>query len=523
MGDTATVTRRALAGLSPFELKDWLLAQARLVARRDGTPVLDAGRGNPDWLAPAAREAFFLLGEFACLRAELGTVLSPDPGGEDLATFLAGRAHGPGGRLLRDGLAWAQAGPVGERFLVELVRGVLGAAYPDPPAILPGVGAVCRAYLAALYGWPEDVARDVRLLATEGASAGVSCLFPALFVNGLLRRGDHVAVVAPVFTPYLEILRSPRYGFRIVPLQLDPGRAGQLPPREVDRLADAAIRALVVVNPGNPVATSLDSDTVEHIASIVETVRKDLLIVSDDVYGPLAPGYASLSGRLPAQTIGVFSFSKFFGATGWRLGLISLAAGHVADRALATLPAARRAALARRYRPLAADPGSLDFFRRLTAETRDPAFHHTSGLSTPQQVQMALFALGSLLDAGDRWGADLRGRLAARRAALWSGLALPAPPVPGHTGYYELLDLATLAAHWGVEPVAVARLRRGGAMDAVCRLAAAHGVVVLPGAGFGAPVSTVRVALANLDADGLVQVGQAIRAVIAGARGGVSP
>jgi hypothetical protein len=35
MGDTATVTRRALAGLSPFELKDWLLAQARLVTGGD--------------------------------------------------------------------------------------------------------------------------------------------------------------------------------------------------------------------------------------------------------------------------------------------------------------------------------------------------------------------------------------------------------------------------------------------------------------------------------------------------------
>lgn len=523
MGDTATATRRALAALSPFELKDWLLAQARLACARDGMPVLDAGRGNPDWLALAAREAFFVLGEFACAWAHRGSVRASGTGQERLAAFLAGRAHGPGVRLLRDGLAWAHTRPGGEGFLLELVRGLLGGAYPDPPAILPGVGSVCRAYLAALYGWPENVARDVRLLATEGASAGVSCLFPALFVNGLLRRGDHVAVVAPVFTPYLEILRSPRYGFRIVPLQLDPGRAGQLPPQEVDRLADPAIRALVVVNPGNPVATSLDAATVERIAAVVDTARKDLLIVSDDVYGPLAPGYASLSGRLPAQTIGVFSFSKFFGATGWRLGLVSLAAGHVADRVLATLPAARRAALARRYRPLAADPGSLDFFQRLTAETRDPAFHHTSGLSTPQQVQMALFALGSLLDAGDRWGADLRGRLAARRAALWSGLALPAPPVPGHTGYYELLDLAALAAHWGVAPAGVRRLRRRGAMDAVCRLAAGHGVVILPGAGFGAPVSTVRVALANLDAEGLVRVGRAIRAVITGPRGGGGP
>jgi aspartate 4-decarboxylase len=57
----------ALHRLSPFELKDELIRLARDdshgKARTD--QMLNAGRGNPNWVATTPREAYLLLGQFA--------------------------------------------------------------------------------------------------------------------------------------------------------------------------------------------------------------------------------------------------------------------------------------------------------------------------------------------------------------------------------------------------------------------------------------------------------------------------
>ena len=54
--------------LSPFEIKDELMRLAQ--ADSSGRAYLNAGRGNPNWIATRAREAFFLLGQFALTEAK---------------------------------------------------------------------------------------------------------------------------------------------------------------------------------------------------------------------------------------------------------------------------------------------------------------------------------------------------------------------------------------------------------------------------------------------------------------------
>lgn len=49
--------------LSPFEIKDELFRLAQV--DKAGKTYLNAGRGNPNWIATRGREAFFLLGQFA--------------------------------------------------------------------------------------------------------------------------------------------------------------------------------------------------------------------------------------------------------------------------------------------------------------------------------------------------------------------------------------------------------------------------------------------------------------------------
>ncbi len=64
--------------LSPFEIKDELIKLAKDTSRRTQSAFLNAGRGNPNWVATTPRDAFFLLGQFAM--TESRRVMSHRPG-----------------------------------------------------------------------------------------------------------------------------------------------------------------------------------------------------------------------------------------------------------------------------------------------------------------------------------------------------------------------------------------------------------------------------------------------------------
>ena len=60
-----TRVEKSLSALSPFELKNELIKLAEAKARHSTATYLNAGRGNPNWVATAPREAFFMLGQWA--------------------------------------------------------------------------------------------------------------------------------------------------------------------------------------------------------------------------------------------------------------------------------------------------------------------------------------------------------------------------------------------------------------------------------------------------------------------------
>src|SRR6476659_6419480 len=51
--------------LGPFEIKDFVQKVASKSAVEASLSFLNAGRGNPNWIATEPREGFFLLGQFA--------------------------------------------------------------------------------------------------------------------------------------------------------------------------------------------------------------------------------------------------------------------------------------------------------------------------------------------------------------------------------------------------------------------------------------------------------------------------
>ncbi|WP_143046091.1 aminotransferase class I/II-fold pyridoxal phosphate-dependent enzyme, partial [Acinetobacter baumannii] len=153
-----------------------------------------------------------------------------------------------------------------------------------------------------------------------------------------------------------------------------------------------SIKAFFLVNPSNPPSVKMSDEGLAILADIVKK-RPDLIILTDDVYGTFADNFKSLFAICPDNTILVYSFSKYFGATGWRLGVIALSNNNVLDKQIANLSKKEKKELEDRYSSLTTDPASIKFIDRLVADSRNVALNHTAGLSTPQQVQMVLFAL----------------------------------------------------------------------------------------------------------------------------------
>ncbi|OUJ05189.1 bifunctional aspartate transaminase/aspartate 4-decarboxylase [Acetobacter malorum] len=505
--------------LSPFELKDQLI---KLASGRAQRAMLDAGRGNPNFLATLPRQGFFQLGLFATAESELSfSYMAEGVGGfprkdgieARFNAFVADHKAEPGVAFLRRALSYVrdQLGLSAEGFLQEMTAGILGCDYPTPPRMLRYSEQVVRHYLLREMagGTMPDATTD--LFALEGGTAAISYIFASLRENGLIRPGDKAAIGMPVFTPYVEIPELRDYQLDEVPIYAAPEAGWQYPDSELDKLLDPAIKVFLVVNPSNPPSVKMNDAGLARIADIVKTKRPDLIIVTDDVYGTFADNFRSIYSVCPQNTVLVYSFSKYFGSTGWRLGVVATHTQNVLDRALAALPEEEKEALDKRYASLTPDVRGLKFIDRLVADSRTVALNHTAGLSTPQQVQMVLFALFALMDGREAYKTALKNLLHRREIALYRDLGVPAPNDPGCTHYYTLIDLANVATHLYGTRFARWLITRVDYQTILFRIADETGVVLLPGDGFAVRRPSARASLANLNEYQYAAIGGALR------------
>jgi aspartate 4-decarboxylase len=216
---------------------------------------------------------------------------------------------------------------------------------------------------------------------------------------------------------------------------------------------------------------------------------------------------------IPHNTIGVYSYSKYFGCTGWRLGLIALHQDNLIDEMIAKLPAKQRDALRKRYSPITLEPDKLKFIDRIVADSRDVALNHTAGLSLPQQVQMTLFSLFQLMDDDLSYQKACIKIVLDRARATIDGLGIDLTPGPLFSGYYGLIDLEFWLRKYVDEDVLKFIKENHHPLDVVYRLAADHAIVLLNGSGFAAPDWSVRISFANLEDDVYDDIGRAVRAV----------
>lgn len=512
-----------LSQLSPFELKDALIELASSVENR---LMLNAGRGNPNFLATVPRHGFLQLSHFALRESERSFAYMPEGVGgfprrqgiEDrFEIFVRENSHHKGVKFLAGAISYVrdQLGLDGGDFLYEMCEAALGCNYPVPDRMLKLTEIVVGAYLRQEMIGKYPFVGEFDVFATEGGTAAMTYIFNTLRENHLLAPGDSIAIGMPIFTPYIEIPELNDYRLKEINIEADPKLGWQYPDSEIDKLKDPAVKAFFLVNPSNPPSARINQRTLERIAGIVKE-RPDLIILTDDVYGTFADDFVSLFAIAPQNTILVYSFSKFFGATGWRLGAIATHRDNVLDRLISKRTEAQLKGLDERYSSITTTPRELKFIDRLVADSRTVALNHTAGLSTPQQAQMALFSLFCLMDVHGSYKAAMKRLIRAREAALYRELGVAPEHNPDDVGYYTLLDLEYLGTKAFGQDFVDWLMKTVQPTTLLFELAKESGVVLLPGGGFGTQSPAGRVSLANLNEADYVKIGRAARKLIEG-------
>ncbi|MDU6427675.1 MAG: aspartate 4-decarboxylase [Clostridium perfringens] len=511
--------------ISPFEFKNKLIDLAK--DKKSAHILLDAGRGNPNWTASTPRDAFFTFGHFAVSETKR-TFESCDLAGiphkegiyNRFLKFIEENKNFPAIELLEKIINYGikEKGFNPDGFLYELCDAIIGDNYPYPDRMLPHIESIVHDYiLKELCYLPPS--KKFKLFAVEGATAAMCYIFDSLIANELLQRKDKIAIMTPIFTPYLEIPQLPRYDLESIYIHAseineEGSYTWQYPEKELNKLKDPSIKALFLVNPSNPPSMAIHDKSKELLKDIVTNYNPNLMIISDDVYGTFVNKFQSLVADLPHNSIGVYSYSKYFGVTGWRLGTLALYEDNIFDKLISELPSEKKEMVNKRYESLSTDPEKIPFIDRIVADSRQVALNHTAGLSTPQQVQMAFFSAFSLVDKENTYKNQTIDICHRRQKLLFEGLDLPIKENPYDASYYAEFDLLQWALkNYGPE-FANYLESNYKPVDVLYKLAEESSIVLLSGGGFQGPEWSVRISLANLDDDAYSEIGTVLRKIL---------
>ncbi len=186
-----------------------------------------------------------------------------------------------------------------------LERGKIG--YTDALGIPPLREAISN-YYRAHHG--IDVPSS-RIAVTTGSSAAFNLAFLSLF-----DAGDRVAITAPGYPAYRNILHALGLEVAEIPLHDSPCLTGEMLRAEH---AAAPLKGVLFASPANPTGAVMPPDV---LSGVIEAARElGIAAISDEIYHRLnfsGPDRTAL--EFDANVIVINSFSKYYCMTGWRIG-----------------------------------------------------------------------------------------------------------------------------------------------------------------------------------------------------------
>jgi aspartate/methionine/tyrosine aminotransferase len=219
----------------------------------------------------------------------------------------------PGGKVIRMEVGQpgtgAPAGAVAAAQAALATGGSLG--YTEAFGLRSLRERIAR-HMAAWYG--ADLSAN-RVAVTVGASGAFPLAFLAAFDPG-----DRVAMAAPFYPPYVNILTA--LGMEPVILPTGPESRYQ-PTVAMLQALDPRPAGLIVASPCNPAGTMLHPDELAAIARWCHA--NGVRLVSDEIYHGLHyDSPIATAAAFSPSAIVVNSFSKYFSMTGWRVGWLVL-------------------------------------------------------------------------------------------------------------------------------------------------------------------------------------------------------
>jgi aspartate/methionine/tyrosine aminotransferase len=137
----------------------------------------------------------------------------------------------------------------------------------------------------------------------------------------LVNPGDEVIYPDPGFVSHRShVLLT---GGKPVPVQLKKENGFGVRAEDIEALITEKTKLLVLNHPNNPTGGVLSRKEMERIADLA--IRHDLFVLSDEAYekfhyGEENPGLFGVLPGMKERTITLFSFSKTYAMTGWRIG-----------------------------------------------------------------------------------------------------------------------------------------------------------------------------------------------------------
>lgn len=161
-----------------------------------------------------------------------------------------------------------------------------------------------------------NVDHESQIFISVGAMQGI---FNAMLV--LLEPGDEVIVIDPGFN-YNSQIRL--FGGTAVPVAAREENGFKINPDDIRRAVTAKTKLIILNSPSNPTGAVYDPDTLNSLAEIAQD--HGIYVLSDEAYEDIIyegqhHSICSLDG-MQELGISVFTFSKSYAMTGWRVGYV---------------------------------------------------------------------------------------------------------------------------------------------------------------------------------------------------------
>ena len=506
--------------ISPTDFRNFLIKTAK--KNNKNTELMDTSIENPNFFCPLPRYSFALLtkicvkiGENLKLDNVLGFIPEKEGIEKKFTKILNKYSNLKEGKFLKEACNRMRiiSGMEKNSFIHNIVTSTIGCLYPNPVRVQNFVEPVMIEYLQNhVYKSKKSFKNKIKVMPTEGSSSSLILVLNSLKHNKILKKEDKIGIITPICSSYLEISSLENYNFQNIYIQADQLNNGYISQTEIEKIGNPKMKVLLLINPSNPTGTSLSSGVIRKISKIVRVNNPNLIIIEDNLYSPFIEKFYTFFNSLSKNTIGIFSFSKYFGATGCNLGLIALHNNNVIDNILLnSYYNSETEDLNKRYlRTVNNKKGNIKFIDKIFADYRQIIKSNLGGLSTPQQTMMCLFSMHEILKNKNAYNNNLKNTLINRKKKLLKSIDC------------EIIEKNTTNVYVVIDIPKIADILMGGTnfgdyirknedpFDFIINLAKRYNTIVLPTVAFAGMFWGIRICLANLNESSYEKIGKNI-------------